>query len=461
MGFTDGEDSERIPLTTAEWEARLNQQRSLVSPMRRAELEREYVPLRQRFRLLLRKIKEFAGDPRFQRPEYASLAGIAQASLDLSKLLYQEITRIDIPSGDPVAPVAAVEVMLDQAQEMVDRLQRQFSLLDKTCGYAQELHGVLRTLIRGERTIREGVPYEAVIALTRQLIAESPEQWETAPPLSPALCRAKLGEQFDSPVEAHVYSTGIATALTVVRAGTTIWLRPERLEMLTAAALLQDCGCLILNPAFLSAEEDAPAAIWGLCDRHPVVGAALLSGLRGVPTALTRLVAQHHERLTGSGFPRGCTAREMSDLSRLLSSAARFQQLRDAYTTSNDVLAAADVVDLCAARQLWREARNGEFDLTMVSKLLAVHDQALLEAEESVPEVAAAAADPLEELFSEIESAEPAESPLAARHELHGTETDVGKIHLPKSPAAQRRGTARRRLSRPNLNIKDTQREEL
>jgi len=51
---------------------------------------------------------------------------------------------------------------------------------------------------------------------------------------------------------------------------------------------------------------------------HPHVGQLLISQLTNYPPALARGVAEHHERLDGSGFPHALTREAISPMGRLL-----------------------------------------------------------------------------------------------------------------------------------------------
>jgi HD-GYP domain-containing protein (c-di-GMP phosphodiesterase class II) len=61
-------------------------------------------------------------------------------------------------------------------------------------------------------------------------------------------------------------------------------------------------------------DDDEFAAI----KRHPADGRRLLEELGGFPEAVRALVSDHHERLDGSGYPRGLQADEMPIETRIL-----------------------------------------------------------------------------------------------------------------------------------------------
>ena len=101
-------------------------------------------------------------------------------------------------------------------------------------------------------------------------------------------------------------------ALLAARVGEELKLSATARRHLAVGGLLHDIGKLsvpleILNkPGKLTDEEFAAIK------RHPGDGRKLLEELGGFPDAVRGLVSDHHERLDGSGYPRGLTADEMS-----------------------------------------------------------------------------------------------------------------------------------------------------
>jgi hypothetical protein len=101
----------------------------------------------------------------------------------------------------------------------------------------------------------------------------------------------------------------------------------ERLPKLVVAALLQDIGrhfAATILKRFKGKRDNR--AEW-LEHHHPSIGAALLGAVHRAPVELSLLVAQHHERLDGGGFPGALVAREMAADAAILAAATRFARL--------------------------------------------------------------------------------------------------------------------------------------
>jgi len=100
--------------------------------------------------------------------------------------------------------------------------------------------------------------------------------------------------------------------------GTELKLSEEQLEHLNVAALLHDIGKLaipdhiLLKPGPLSPEE------WEKMKTHPVSGAEMLAQMN-FPEQVLEIVATHHEKWDGTGYPHGIKGEQIPIGSRILS----------------------------------------------------------------------------------------------------------------------------------------------
>lgn len=151
-----------------------------------------------------------------------------------------------------------------------------------------------------------------------------------------------------------VAAMGLTGALMAQHGGQT----PDiRLAML--CGLLHDLGEMYIAPEF--GEADADRELDTLSYRqlvvHPHVGLLLVAQLTNYPGAVARAVAEHHERLDGSGYPHRLSGDRISVLGRLVAVAdAALAALR----SPDDSLARASVA---------LRAVPGEFDLAWVGHL--------------------------------------------------------------------------------------------
>jgi HD-GYP domain-containing protein (c-di-GMP phosphodiesterase class II) len=107
-------------------------------------------------------------------------------------------------------------------------------------------------------------------------------------------------------------------ALLAARVGDDLKLSATARRHLAVGGLLHDIGKLsvpleiLQKPAGLTDEEFAAIK------RHPADGRRLLDELGGFPGEVCRLVSDHHERLDGSGYPRGLKGLQLNLETRIL-----------------------------------------------------------------------------------------------------------------------------------------------
>jgi diguanylate cyclase (GGDEF)-like protein/putative nucleotidyltransferase with HDIG domain len=129
--------------------------------------------------------------------------------------------------------------------------------------------------------------------------------------------------------------------------GADLKLSAEQLEHLNVAALLHDIGKLgipdhiLLKPGALSPEE------WEKMKTHPSSGAEMLARMN-FPEPVLEIVATHHEKWDGTGYPRGLKAEQIPLGARILS--------------------AVDCLDALASDRPYRGALTIEMAMARVSK---------------------------------------------------------------------------------------------
>jgi HD-GYP domain-containing protein (c-di-GMP phosphodiesterase class II) len=149
-------------------------------------------------------------------------------------------------------------------------------------------------------------------------------------------------------------------ALLAARVGEELKLSATARRHLAVGGLLHDIGKLAVpleilqKPASLTDEEFAAIK------RHPGDGRRLLDELGGFPEAVRGLVSDHHERLDGSGYPRGLSASEMSIETR--------------------ILAVVDVFDALVSDRVYRAAWSPERAFGLLEEESHANDQTVIAA---------------------------------------------------------------------------------
>jgi len=102
----------------------------------------------------------------------------------------------------------------------------------------------------------------------------------------------------------------------------------ELLQQITEAALLHDVGKRLVPLRVLSKPDKLGEAERSVVQRHPALGASLLSGVRGVGELAVVAAYEHHMRVDGGGYPRRRRARPPALSSQLIQIADIYDALR-------------------------------------------------------------------------------------------------------------------------------------
>jgi len=107
-------------------------------------------------------------------------------------------------------------------------------------------------------------------------------------------------------------------ALRAVQVGEELGLPPGRLRTLAVGGLLHDIGKLSVPDEILKKPGSLEPGEYAVVQRHPEHGKSLLRELGGFADGVLRLVHDHHERLDGTGYPRGLREAELDLDTRIL-----------------------------------------------------------------------------------------------------------------------------------------------
>lgn len=108
-------------------------------------------------------------------------------------------------------------------------------------------------------------------------------------------------KQFDGSLATHALDTCILSLVVAVEIG----LDETAQAQLGTGALLHDAGYARLPRNLVRKRQTCTDNERLLLQQHPALGTALLTDTAGFDAAVIRIVAEHHEREDGSGFPSG------------------------------------------------------------------------------------------------------------------------------------------------------------
>jgi putative nucleotidyltransferase with HDIG domain len=124
-------------------------------------------------------------------------------------------------------------------------------------------------------------------------------------------------------------------------------------DLVHTAALLHDIGKFNLPDQILKADVALTDADWTLIRSHPEEGARLVSNLDGYDAAAEIIVA-HHEKVDGTGYPRGLRGEQIPLGARIISVADTYDVMtsRDSYRKPVSTEAAIAELQRVAGTQL-------------------------------------------------------------------------------------------------------------
>ena len=95
-------------------------------------------------------------------------------------------------------------------------------------------------------------------------------------------------------------------------------LSDDTAQRLLLAALLHDIGELYVDPGYIRSTRRLAPSEWRQVAVHPRIGQMLIEELTSLPAAIGNAVAEHHERLDGSGYPAQHNGDGISRLGRIM-----------------------------------------------------------------------------------------------------------------------------------------------
>jgi len=148
-------------------------------------------------------------------------------------------------------------------------------------------------------------------------------------------------------LETHGHSQRVVTFS--LRLGMELGLEGNQVRALEFGSMLHDIGkigvpdAILRKPAKLTDEE------WVNMKMHPLHGEQILRGIEFLERA-ARVVAQHHEKFDGSGYPRGLSGEEIDQNARIFAVADAFDAMISdrVYRAGRPYEAAAQELDRCA-----------------------------------------------------------------------------------------------------------------
>ena len=198
--------------------------------------------------------------------------------------------------------------------------------------------------------------------------------WESILALEPRLSRRVAGADLDRVLPAIAdlvdlktpylagHSRGVAQL--AAEAARVLGLPAAEVTALRQAGLLHDLGRLGVSNAIWDKPGPLTDTELERVRMHPYLTERMLAHIPALASC-RQIAGRHHERLDGSGYPRGLTGASLSTSDRLLAAADHYHELTEPRPHRPPLTAAS------ASAQLRREVKAGRLDGAAVNAVLA------------------------------------------------------------------------------------------
>jgi len=126
--------------------------------------------------------------------------------------------------------------------------------------------------------------------------------------------------------ENYLYAHSLNTAVLSLAVGDLLKLPPHRMIELGIAALVHDIGMLKLPDAFYLNSRPLEPKETQMVRAHTTLGYRILKGF-SVSEDIALAAYEHHERMDGSGYPRGLKGDKISLFSRIIGAACSYDAI--------------------------------------------------------------------------------------------------------------------------------------
>jgi HD-GYP domain-containing protein (c-di-GMP phosphodiesterase class II) len=164
--------------------------------------------------------------------------------------------------------------------------------------------------------------------------------------------------------DANLATHGVDTSVLAMAVGQEYGCDPLHLKLLGLAAMVHDLGQLRLPLNLLRKVQPYSPQDHKLIQAHCDMGEAILNQFPDFPQESKQMVLQHHERLDGSGYPKGLKGNEISELTQILSIADTYDAQISGRCSQPPVPPAR------ALSELYRAAVAGQYATTLVQQLI-------------------------------------------------------------------------------------------
>jgi HD-GYP domain-containing protein (c-di-GMP phosphodiesterase class II) len=169
----------------------------------------------------------------------------------------------------------------------------------------------------------------------------------------------------------YSYAHSVGTATLLLLFGYTIGLQEPDLSLLGSGGLLLDVGKMMIPSELLNKTGNLTLEELDLIKSHVELSIAYLEKSPDIPKNILTIAGEHHERLDGSGYPKGLKKGQLNEL-------ARMAAIVDVFCAMTERRAYRPSMSAERALAIMTEERAAQFD----QKLLGLFREMLLDSVE-------------------------------------------------------------------------------
>jgi hypothetical protein len=307
----------------------------------------------RRFRDNLHTLSHIAHDPLLCYAEQGAVLTDLRETLYLTESALRQVEAAREVSVLDALPTAAILAMANVIEDRVDRL---FDRMERLTGLRQALYRM--------SAILEGIP--------SGLVPRVHEIDELATTVVDSLENDQSVTLLDSDSterSIRVAAHGLNVAQVVARLAMTVTAWHDELSLVVSAALLQDLGMMQVPEELFDSMDLLTPPQRKLVQAHPAVSAEIVRQMRGHDDRLPDAIAQHHERMDGSGYPDHLHGDAIGPVGRLLAVSDSFVGIQSPrpYRPALNVAQAIVEID--------RAAAEGRLDPAWAARLREIDTQ--------------------------------------------------------------------------------------
>ncbi len=263
---------------------------------------------RQRFRDFLR---QSAGSGRNDEPGLVARTVAWFRGLRGGEAAQASGTERDRASRDAIRGWLPNDIEL-QTYEEKHSLQQELPRARSTFGHSEDVLKAVVTDVKAGRVPQVAEVAGAVDDMVASMI-DNPDA---------LLWVGRLREE-----DVNTYNHGVKVALYLIALGRQLGFPKRELGLLGMIGMLADVGKIRLPRALLDKPGMLTSAEFGMIKEHVRLGIDALREAGELPTEVELGIVQHHERLDGSGYPKGLKGNDISIYGRMAAIADSFAAL--------------------------------------------------------------------------------------------------------------------------------------